>query len=52
MNESKAENLNKVMKSAMFPESLVEFSKKTLSHDEIINSYIEEINELKYTVRI
>jgi len=52
MNESKSENLHKVIKSEMFPDNLVEYSKKILSHDEIINKYVEEINELKYIVRI
>jgi len=52
MNESKSENLTRVIKSQMMPDSLVEYSKKTFTQDEIINSYKEEINDLKYTVSI
>ncbi|ORX43352.1 hypothetical protein BCR36DRAFT_373851, partial [Piromyces finnis] len=51
MNESKAENLRSVINSEMMSDSLIEFSKKTLSHDEIINNYKDEINDLKYTKR-
>ncbi|OUM69357.1 hypothetical protein PIROE2DRAFT_2650 [Piromyces sp. E2] len=51
MNESKAENLKNIIKSRMMPDPLIESSKRTLSHDEIINSYKEEIDELKYIKR-
>jgi len=50
MNESKVNNLRKVIKSEMMPDSLVNSSRITLSYEEKINSLNEEINELKYTV--
>jgi hypothetical protein len=49
MNESKVNNLRKVIKSEMMPDSLVNSSRITLSYEEKINSLNEEINELKYT---